>query len=64
MTHHMYLTVRVETKTDLPLIEGVRELEDQTQISVSSTPNVEVMQIELLKSDLPTLKTKENGTQP
>ena len=64
MTHHMYLTVRVEAKTDLPLIEAVRELEDQTLVSVSSTPNVEVLETEILKSELPTLKTKNNGTQP
>lgn len=64
MTHHMYLTVRVEAKTDLPLIEAVRELEDQTQISVSSTPNVEVLETALLKSDLPKPKIKEDGTQP
>ena len=59
----MYLTVRIEAKTDLPLIEAVRELETQTQVSVSSTPSVEVLETELLKSDLPTLKTKDNGTQ-
>lgn len=63
MEHHMYLMVRVEAKTDLPLIEAVRELETQTQISVSSTPNVEVLETELLKSDLPPLKIKDNGTQ-
>lgn len=60
----MYLTVRVEAKTDLPLIEAVRELETQTQISVSSTPNVEVLETELLKSDLPNPKNNDNGTQP
>lgn len=59
----MYLTVRVEAKADLPLIEAVRELETQTQISVSSTPNVEVLETELLKSELPNPKNNNNGTQ-
>jgi hypothetical protein len=63
MKHHMYLTVRVETQTDLPLIEAVRELETLTQITVSSTPNVAVLETELLKSELPTFKTKDDGTQ-
>lgn len=63
MKHHLYLTVRLEVESQLGLLATVAEIETQTQISVACTANVQVLEVEILKTGLPPLKTKDNGTQ-
>ena len=63
MKHHLYLTVRLEVETKLGLLATVEEIETQTQISVACTTNVQVLETEILKTELPPFNNKDNGTQ-
>ncbi|ETZ20188.1 hypothetical protein [Pedobacter sp. V48] len=53
MKTHLYLTVRVEVESELNLLDCVRELEKQSEIKISDTPNVRVLEIAILLSVLP-----------
>jgi len=52
MKHHLYITVRIEIETVLPLLKSVVELEEQTKCSLSDTQNIKVIEMEILKSGL------------
>jgi hypothetical protein len=56
MKTHLYLTLRVEVETELNLLECLRELESQTAVKISDTPNVRVLEQEVLLSALPNPK--------
>ena len=56
MKTHLYLTVRVEVETELNLPDCVRKLESGTTVKISNTPNVRVLEQEILSSVLPNTK--------
>jgi hypothetical protein len=53
MKIHLYITLRVEVETELNLLDCIQEFEKETDIKINDTPNVRVLEKEVLLSVLP-----------
>lgn len=56
MKTHLYITIRVEVETELTLLECVQEVEKGITAKINDTPNVRVLEQEVILSVLPNTK--------
>ncbi|NQX39000.1 hypothetical protein SAMN05421820_102638 [Pedobacter steynii] len=56
MKIHLCVTLRVEVETELNLLDCIQEFENGTDIKISDTPGVRVLEKEILLSVLPGIK--------
>lgn len=63
MKEVLYLSVRAEVRTDLKSIwETAKEIENEAVIVLSDTPNVQVINTEILMTRFRNKKNNSNGT--
>lgn len=63
-TDTVFLFIKVVIQTKYQHIQdAMKELENQTQYSIGSTENVEVLETEIIKLNKEQLNKNDNGTQ-
>lgn len=63
MKEVLYLSVRAEVRTDLKNVwETAKEIENEAVIVLSDTPNVQVINTEILMTRFRNPKNNNNGT--
>jgi len=59
----LFIKVVIQTKYQ-NIQDAMKELETQTQYTIGSTENVEVLETEIIKLNKEQLNKNSNGTQP